>query len=65
MIRFRDCDTGETTLDVVRVPEGFSLQLAYVADPRDVDPDFLSIVLDDAAAARLADALRSPRGSRR
>lgn len=57
MIRIQDCDTGESYLEVVRVPEGFSLVLVCADD---ADDEFRSIVLDDAAARRLADALRPP-----
>jgi hypothetical protein len=51
LLRLTDCDTGESTLDVVRIPEGYSLQLHWGSG------GFSSIILDPEAAARLARTL--------
>ena len=59
VLRITDCDTGESTLDVVRVPEGFSLQLKYAGDD-----DFRSIIVSSVDAERIATALNAVAASR-
>lgn len=60
---YRDSDTGETSLDVVQVPEGHSLQLGLEPQARALvdSPPMLSIILDAWQAADLS-GLLSPRG---
>ena len=57
VLRITDCDTGESTLDIVPVPEGFSLQLKY-----EDDLEFRSIIVSPADASRIVNALASPSG---
>jgi hypothetical protein len=56
-VRFRDSDTGETTLDVVSVPEGLSLQIALVDGATVVvgedGVDYASVILSKAQADEL------------
>ena len=53
VLRITDCDTGESTLDIVPVPEGFSLQLGS-------DREFRSIIVSPADASRIVSVLASP-----
>jgi hypothetical protein len=51
VIKFKDSDTGESGMDVVSVPEGFSLQL-YPTDG-EMPTDYISIILSKIDAFRL------------
>lgn len=54
LLKLRDSDTGESKLDVVRVPEGFSFQMAYVTEPG----GYVSVIVSPEDALNLADFLR-------
>ena len=48
MLKLRDADTGESSMDIVEVPEGLSLQLGYTHSASACCDDFgyISIILD-------------------
>lgn len=59
MLRIRDADTGESDLQVVPVPEGFSFQMA-LADTMPLEgATMVSCIVSRADAARLVDFLRA------
>lgn len=55
-----DSDTGESVLDVVRVPEGYSLQMAFAKPNPElhITGGYISVILDREQAATVADLLR-------
>jgi hypothetical protein len=56
-LRIKDSDTGESTLDVVAVPEGFSFQMHYLHAEGPDQNDYLSVIVSPADAAELRDFL--------
>lgn len=58
LISIVDNDTGESVLHAKRVPEGFSIQLAYRAKAEE-GSEYISIVLYPESAVLLAEFLAS------
>ena len=65
MLKLRDADTGESSMDVVEVPEGLSLQLGYVVGAVACceDFDYISIILDKQGEDELFNFLAKRRHS--
>jgi hypothetical protein len=53
VLHLHDSDTGESSMDVVSVPEGFSLQLFGQHED-----DYRSIILSPESAHELADFIK-------
>lgn len=51
ILHIKDSDTGESQLDVVPVPEGFSFQMH--GHPDLVAGDYVSVIVNPAQAAKL------------
>jgi hypothetical protein len=61
VIKFKDSDTGESTMDVVRVPEGFSFQVSYIAGEGPDMNDMVSVILSPEQANDLRDFILESR----
>lgn len=61
VLTIRDCDTGETSFDVVDVPEGFSIQMSL---PTGLDPltAFISTIVSPADAVALVAFIQTKLG---
>lgn len=58
MLKIRDSDTGESSVDVVRVPEGFSLQMGYTDQSLNPEGfDYISVIVSKDDAFKLVDFL--------
>lgn len=58
VLRLQDEDTGESKMDVVPVPEGFSFQLWQAGED-----DYRSIILKPSTAENLARFLQGENGA--
>lgn len=64
-LRIIDCDTGESTLDVVRVPEGLSFQMAFrEGTGLEIPGGFVSTIMSPADVDRLRRFIDGPIGEK-